>query len=100
MAKLRTVKAWAVFIKSDGMIDCDGAKPMVSLARKPMDETAKYCITAKVVPVRIVPEAEYKRMMAAVRYVEAIAAGKGADVRFKLGGEYMKAKRKAVNRGK
>jgi hypothetical protein len=72
------------------MIDCDGAKPMVSLARKPMDETAQYCTTAKVVPVRIVPEAEYKRMRQAERSLMAMDREWEAKL----------AKQKAVNRGK
>jgi hypothetical protein len=103
---MKPVKAWAVFIKSDGMIDCDGAKPMVSLARKPMDETAQYCTTAKVVPVRIVPESEYRRMMAAVKVAEqACETGQNmmSHELWHLACKYYETRQKAkgkVNRGK
>ena len=86
--RMKPVKAWAAY--RDGKFH-DVFNPRIYRTQR----GAKfYAGDDEVRPVRIVPESEYRRMMAAVRYVEAIASGKGADVRFKLGGEYMKAKRK------
>ena len=102
MAKLKTVKAWAVVRIVDGREKFDTAFEHKHDAESHMYDV--FCPT-EVKVVRIVPEAEYKRMMAAVKVAEWATSPCGAK-----GGDretcdalleaYNNTKRKAVKRGK
>jgi hypothetical protein len=69
---MKTVKAWATYSE-------DGKARVYEThlyTRKGVEFLAGF---AKVEPVRIVPESEYRRMMAAVKFIEAFRRGETDD---------------------
>jgi hypothetical protein len=95
--RMRTVKAWAVVRIVDGREKFDTAFEHKHDAESHMYDV--FCPT-EVKVVRIVPESEYRRMMAAVRYADATDEVKTVCERIDARDAYREAKRKAVKRGK
>jgi len=91
VAKLRTVKAWAVVRIVDGREKFDTAFEHKHDAESHMYDV--FCPT-EVKVVRIVPEAEYKRMMAAVKYAEAVRNRSSLSSILNAGEKYIEARAK------
>jgi hypothetical protein len=91
---MRTVKAWAV-------VNAKGECCYLALFGKVFaQDEAEWCSKSsgmkhESVPVRIVPEAEYKRMMAAVKVADAYSHGRWNELH-----DLEDAYGKAVKRGK
>ena len=93
--RMKPVKAWAVVRIVDGREKFDTAFEHKHDAESHMYDV--FCPT-EVKVVRIVPEAEYRRMMAAVKYAEAIENSDTFHDVMQATERYVKAKGK-VKRG-
>jgi hypothetical protein len=69
--KPKTVKAWAVVNENERIVSVHTEDKFVAESNAKFYGAATPS-TYRVKPVRIVPESEYRRMMAAVKYAEAI----------------------------
>ena len=65
--RMKPVKAWAVVYDDGGPMEVTVNHAAARLMKKHTTG-----VRVKLVPVRIVPESEYRRMMAAVKELEAI----------------------------
>ena len=98
--RMKPVKAWAVVNENERIVSVHTEDKFVAESNAKFYGAATPS-TYRVKPVRIVPESEYRRMMAAVRYADATDEVKTVCERIDARDAYREAKAKGkVKRGK
>jgi hypothetical protein len=91
--KPKTVKAWAVVNENERIVSVHTEDKFVAESNAKFYGAATPS-TYRVKPVRIVPEAEYRRMMAAVKYAEAVQNRSSLSSILNAGEKYIEARAK------